>query len=96
MWHCVSPKHEIKMVVILTCVLILLGSRVVVWAICLGDLFELSDRSNETILLRFPPLLALVAAILGLSVTTTPILPLGHVTSSCIGSIQYKHSNSAH
>ena len=37
-----------------------------------GVLFELSDRSNETIILLFPPLLAPLAAILDLSVTTTP------------------------
>ena len=45
----------------------------------LGDLFELSDRSNETIILLFSSLLALLAAILDLSVTTTPILLLGRV-----------------
>ena len=28
-----------------------------------GDLFELSDRSNETIILLFPPQLALLTAI---------------------------------
>ena len=42
-----------------------------------GDLFELLDRSNETIILLFPPLLAILAAILNLSMTTTPILPQG-------------------
>ena len=52
-----------------------------------GDLFELSESSNETIILLFPPLLALMAAILDLSVTTTPTLPSGCVTSSCIRSI---------
>ena len=36
-----------------------------------GDLFELSYRSNETIILLFPPLVTLLAAILDLSVTTT-------------------------
>ena len=40
-----------------------------------GDLFELSDRSNTTYLYYFPPLLALLAYILDLSVTTTTILP---------------------
>ena len=49
-----------------------------------GDLFQHSDRSNETIILLFPPILALRAAILDLKVTTTPILPSGRVTSSCI------------
>ena len=47
-----------------------------------GDLFELSDRSKETIILLFPPQLALLTAILDMSVTTTPILPSGRVTSS--------------
>ena len=42
-----------------------------------SDLFELSDISNETIMLLFPPLLALLAAILDLSVTSTLILPSG-------------------
>ena len=46
------------------------------WSSSSGDLFELSDRSNETIILLFLPLLALLAAILDLSTTTTPILPL--------------------
>ena len=41
-----------------------------------GDLFELSDRSNKTIILVFPPLLALLATVLYLSVNTTPILPV--------------------
>ena len=36
-----------------------------------GDLFELLDRSDDTIILLFPPILALLAAILDLSVTTT-------------------------
>ena len=49
-----------------------------------GGLFQFSDRSNETIILLFPPILALRAAILDLKVTTTPILPSGRVTSSCI------------
>ena len=40
-----------------------------------GDFFELSDISNETIILLFLPLLALLAAMLDLSVSTTPILP---------------------
>ena len=35
-----------------------------------GDLFELSDRSNETIILLFPSLLTLQAAIFDLSVTS--------------------------
>ena len=38
-------------------------------------------------LLLFPLVLALLAAILDLSVTTTPILPFGHVTSLWIRSI---------
>ena len=49
-----------------------------------GDFFELSYRSNETdpesldlIFLLFPPLLALLAYILDLSVTSAPILPSG-------------------
>ena len=52
-----------------------------------GDLFELPDRSNNTIVLLVPPLLALLAAILDLSVTTTSILPSERVTSSCTRSI---------
>ena len=43
------------------------------------EFFELLDRSNQTIILLFPPLLALLAALLDLSVTTAPIL--GCVTS---------------
>ena len=39
------------------------------------------------VLLLFPPLLVLTAAILDLSVTTATILPFGRVTSSCIRSI---------
>ena len=42
-----------------------------------GDLFELSDRSNETIILLFLSLIVLLAAILDLRVTATPILPSG-------------------
>ena len=65
-----------------------------------GDLFELSDRSNETdpeSLLLFPPLLALLAAILDLSVTTTSILPLGACyTSLCIRSIPNEISTNIH
>ena len=38
-----------------------------------GDLFDFSDRSNDKIILLFPPLLALLAAILDLSVTATLI-----------------------
>ena len=38
-----------------------------------GDLFELS----EPVLLLLPPLLAIPAAILYLSVTTSPVLPFG-------------------
>ena len=54
-----------------------------------GDLFKLSYRSNETVILLFPPLLAQLAAIVDLSVTSTPILPSGRVTSSCIRSITF-------
>ena len=49
-----------------------------------GDLFELSDRSNETFIFLFTSLLVLLAAIMDLSVTATPILPSGRVTKSCI------------
>ena len=35
------------------------------------------DLALDPVLLLFPPLLALLAAILDLSVTTTPILPFG-------------------
>ena len=44
-----------------------------------GDFFELSDRSNETIILLFPPLLAPLDAILDLcsSVTATPHTAFG-------------------
>ena len=54
-----------------------------------GDLFEVSDRSNESFILLFLPLLSLLATILDLSATTTPILPSGRITSSCIRSIMY-------
>ena len=55
-----------------------------------GDLFELTDRSNEAIILLFPSLSALLAAILDFSVTAlTLILPLGRVTLSCIRSINW-------
>ena len=37
-----------------------------------GDLFELSDKSNKTNILLFHPLLAPLATILDLSVTTIP------------------------
>ena len=66
------------MVVMLTCAPSSSGS---------GDLLKLPDRSRETIIVLFLPLLALLAAILDLSVTTTPLLPSRHVTSSCIRSI---------
>ena len=52
-----------------------------------GDLFELSEVKYYVLLL-FPPLLALLAAILDLSVTTTTILPFRNVTTSCIRSIR--------
>ena len=42
-------------------------------SIAVGDFFELSDRSNKT----SAESLALLAAILDLSVATTPILPFG-------------------
>lgn len=58
-----------------------------------GYLFELSDRSNETIILLFLPLLALLAAILDLSMTTTPILPLGRATTSCIRSVECRNNS---
>ena len=54
-----------------------------------GDLFELSYGSNETIILLFLLLLELLAPILNLSVTATPILPSGRVTSSCVRSISW-------
>ena len=58
-----------------------------------GNSFELSDRSNESIILIFPPLLAgILAAILNLNVTTTHILPSGRFTSSCIRPISLKRS----
>ena len=52
-----------------------------------GDLFELSDRSNKTFISLFPPLLALMAAILDLSMSATPTLPSGRVMSSFTRSI---------
>ena len=64
-----------------------------------GDLFELSNRSNETIVLLYPPLQALLAALLDLRVTTTPILPLGRFASSCtrsIGPLRHSLVNYAH
>ena len=60
------------------------------WSSSSGDLFELSDRSNETIILLFLPLLA---AILDLSMTTTPILPLGRATTSCIRSVECRNNS---
>ena len=42
-----------------------------------GDLFDFGSSSRSHILLLFPSLPALLAAILDLSVTTTPILPFG-------------------
>ena len=56
-----------------------------------GDFLELSDGSNKTIILLFFTLQALLAAIL--SVTTTPILPSGRVTSSCVRSINESDVN---
>ena len=60
------------------------------WSSSSGDLFELSDRSNETIIL---PFLSLLAAILDLSMTTTPILPLGRATTSCIRSVECRNNS---
>ena len=58
---------KFKMVVRLTCVLMWLGCRVAARAICLSFQMGL-----DPVLLLFLPLLALMAAILALSVTTTP------------------------
>ena len=60
------------------------------WSSSSGDLFELSDRSNETIILLF---LSLLAAILDLSMTTTPILPLDRATTSCIRSVECRNNS---
>ena len=49
-----------------------LGRRVAAWAICLSFQIAL-----DLVLLLFPPLLALLAAILDFSESTTPILPFG-------------------
>ena len=54
-----------------------------------GDLLEFSDKSNETIVSLFLPLLALPAAILGLSVTTTPILHSGRVIYVIVHKVYY-------
>ena len=56
----------------LTCVLMWLGRRVAASTICLT-----LDLALDPVLLLFSPQLALLAAILNLSVTTTPILPFG-------------------
>ena len=43
-----------------------------------GDSFKVSDKwTLDPVLLLFPPLLALLAAILDLSVTTTLVQPFG-------------------
>ena len=69
----ISPKREIYMVeAILACVLIWRGRRLAARAICLT-----LDVAIDPVLLLFPPLLALLAAILDFSVTTTPTLSLG-------------------
>ena len=49
-----------------------LGRRVAARAICLT-----LDLALDPVLLPFSPVLALLVAILELSVTTTPIMPLG-------------------
>ena len=60
------------MAVTLTCALMWLVRRVAARAICLSFQIGL-----DPVLLLFPPLLSRLAAILDLSVTTTPIPPLG-------------------
>ena len=71
------------MAVMLTCVLMWLGRRVAARGICLSF-----HTIKYYVLLLIPhELLALLAAILDLSVTTTIILPFRRVTSSCIMSM---------
>ena len=62
----------------------LYGSNAVVCSDVAGPSSSGSGCLFETTILLFPPLLA---TILDLSVTTTPILPSDRVTSSCIRSI---------
>ena len=71
----------------LACVLMSLDRQVAAWAICLT-----LDLALDAILLLFPPLLALLAAILDLSVTTTPILAFGacYVTMHKVFCLQMK------
>ena len=66
------PRSGIKMAVMLKCVLMWMGLSVGARAICLSFQIDL-----DPVLLLFLPLQALLAAILDLSVTTTPILPFG-------------------
>ena len=70
------------MEVLLTCVLMWLGHQVAARAICLSFQVGL-----DPVLLLFFPLLVLLAAILDLSVTTTPVTAFGCVNSLCIRSI---------
>ena len=51
------------------------------------NLFQLSDGSNKTYPVLFPPLPALLAAILDLSVTSTPHCLSGRVMSLYVRSI---------
>ena len=60
------------MAVMLIYVLMWLGCRVAAWEIC----FTL-DTAVDPVYYYFPRILALLAAILDLSVTTTPLLPFG-------------------
>ena len=83
------PKREIKMAVMLTSLMppgfmMRLGRRVAAQAIFLSFKICLD-------LVLFLQLLTLQAVILDLSVTTTPILSSGRVTSLCIRSIVALH-----
>ena len=60
------------MAVMLTCDLMLLGRRVAARTI-----FLTLDLALDPVLLLFPLLLALLAALFDLTVTITPILPFG-------------------
>ena len=67
-----QSRKFLKMAVMLTCVLMWLGRPVAAWVICWS--FQIGQM--KLLFYYFPPLLALLATILDLSLTTTPILPL--------------------
>ena len=80
-WRRISPKRKFKWKNADMCSDVA-GPSSSASGICLS--FQMVEYY---VLLPFPPLSALLAAILDLSVTTTTILLFGRVTSSCIRSI---------